>query len=172
LPDRPGNVALRLLLQQMPGIEADVAAAIVTPEKVTPLPPTPRRQMVVDTIRIAADKGYAHAQYGLARRELLGQGVPRDPNHGAQLLERAARQGHANAQATLGYMAARGYGMKQDLAEARMWFTLAASKGNESAARAAALIEPQLSAQDLIRSRRMVTELSSVLGDAQAQPSA
>lgn len=172
LPDRSGNVALRLMLQQMPGLESDVAAAIATPDKVTPLPPTPRRQMVVDAIRKAVDKGYAHAQYGLARRELLGQGVPRDPNHAAQLLERAARQGHANAQATLGYMAARGYGMKQDLAQARMWFTLAASKGNESAARAAALIEPQLSAQDLIRSRRMVTELSNLQGEAQAQPSA
>jgi ankyrin repeat protein len=56
------------------------------------------------------------------------------------------------------------------LAEARLWFTLAASNGNEAAARAAALIEPQLKAQELIRSRQMVSELSPLLGDAQSQP--
>ncbi len=164
--DRLSNVALRLLVHQMPGVDADIAAAITAPESVPQLPATPRRQQVVERIRKAADRGVAHAQYGLARRELLGQSVPRDPVHAAELLERAARQGHVNAQMTLGYMAARGYGMKQNLADARTWLALAASRGNESAARAAALIEPALNSNDLIRTRREVSELKAVLGEA------
>ncbi|MFN0042335.1 MAG: ankyrin repeat domain-containing protein [Alphaproteobacteria bacterium] len=163
--ERQGNVALRLLVNQMPGVDSDIAAAITTPESVPQLPPTPRRQQVVERIRKAAERGAAHAQYGLARRELLGQGVPRDPAHAVEMLERAARQGHVNAQVTLGFMAARGYGMKQDLADARTWLALAASQGNESAARAAALIEPQLNSSDLMRTRREVSELKAVLGE-------
>jgi uncharacterized protein len=85
-------------------------------------------------------------------------------------LEKAARQGHTDAQLTLGYLAARGYGMKQDMAEAKLWWTLSAARGNEHAARAATLIEPSLNSQELIKSRRLVSEWRSVLDEPSTDP--
>lgn len=159
------NVAMKLMLQTMPGLDSTLASAMATPDTVPVLPPTPRREQVVARMQKAANQGYAHAQYGVARRELIGQGVPRDPKAAAALLESAARQGHAMSQLTLGYMALKGYGVKQDKTEALLWLTLAAKQGNENAARAAALIEPTLTAQELIAARRSISDWKAVMGD-------
>ncbi len=158
------NVAMKLTLQTMPGLDSTLAAAIAHPNTAPVLPPTPRRAQVIARMQKAADRGYAHAQYGVARRELVGQGVPRNPTAAADLLERAARQGHAMSQLTLGYMALKGYGVKQDKAEALTWLTLAANQGNGDAARVAALVEPTLTAQELIAARRSVSDWKSVMG--------
>lgn len=158
------NVATKLMLQTMPGLDATLAAAMANPEAVPVSPPTPRRQEVIARMQKAANEGFAYAQYGVARRELIGQGVARDPKAAADMLERAARQGYPTAQLTLGYMALKGYGVKQDKVEALTWLSLAASQGNEDAARAAALIEPTLTAQELIAARRSISDWKSVLG--------
>lgn len=159
------NVAMKLMLQTMPGLDSTLAAAMANPNAVPVLPPNPRREQVVARMRKAASQGYAHAQYGVARRELIGQGVPRDPKAAAALLESAARQGHAMSQLTLGYMALKGYGVKQDKTEALLWLTMAANQGNENAARAAALTQPTLTAQELIAARRAISEWKAVMGD-------
>ena len=156
------TIAMKLMLQTMPGLDNTLAAAMAHPDTTPVLPPTPRREQVVARMQKAADRGYAHAQYGVARRELIGQGVPRDPRAAANLLERAARQGHATSQLTLGYMALKGYGMKQDKVEALTWLSLAANQGNGDAARAAALVEPTLTAQELIAARRSISDWKSV----------
>lgn len=165
------NVATKLMLQTMPGLDGTLAAAMANPEAVPVSPPTPRREKVIARMQKAADQGFAYAQYGVARRELIGQGVARDPKAAADMLERAARQGYPTAQLALGYMALKGYGMKQDKTEALTWLTLAASQGNGDAARAAALIEPTLTAQELIAARRSVSDWKSVIG-ASAPPAA
>lgn len=158
------NVAMKLMLQTMPGLDSTLAAGMANPNAASVSPPTPRREQVIARMQKAADRGYAHAQYGVARRELIGQGVPRDPKAAADLLERAARQGHATSQLTLGYMALKGYGVKQDKSEALTWLTLAANQGNGDAARAAALVEPTLTAQELIAARRSISDWKSVMG--------
>lgn len=160
------NIAMKLMLQTMPGLDSTLAAAMAHPNTAPVSPPTPRREQVIARMQKAADRGYAHAQYGVARRELIGQGVPRNPEAAADLLERAARQGHATSQLALGYMTLKGYGVKQDKAEALTWLTLAAHQGNEDAARAAALIEPTLTAQELIAARRSVSDWKSVMEPA------
>ncbi|MCX7355142.1 MAG: ankyrin repeat domain-containing protein [Alphaproteobacteria bacterium] len=160
------NVATKLMLQTMPGLDGTLAAAMANPEAVPVSPPTPRREQVIARMQKAANQGFAYAQYGVARRELIGQGVARDPKAAADMLERAARQGYPMAQLTLGYMALKGYGVKQDKTEALTWLTLAASQGNGDAARAAALIEPTLTAQELIAARRSVSDWKSVMGAA------
>lgn len=165
------NVAMKLMLQTMPGLDSTLVSAMATPDAVPVLPPTPRREQVVARMQKAANQGYAHAQYGVARRELIGQGIPRDPKAAAALLESAARQGHAMSQLTLGYMALKGYGVKQDKTEALLWLTLAAKQGNENAARAAALVEPTLTAQELIAARRSISEWQAVMGEV-APPAA
>ncbi|MHB1220043.1 MAG: ankyrin repeat domain-containing protein [Alphaproteobacteria bacterium] len=160
------NVAMKLMLQTMPGLDSTLAASMAKPDTVPVLPPNPRREQVVARMQKAASQGYAHAQYGVARRELIGQGVPRDPKAAAALLESAARQGHAMSQLTLGYMALKGYGVKQDKTEALLWLTMAANQGNEDAARAAALVEPTLTARELVAARRSISEWKAVMGDA------
>ena len=160
------NIAMKLMLQTMPGLDPTLAAGMANPNAPPVSPPTPRREQVIARMQKAADRGYAHAQYGVARRELIGQGVPRNPKAAADLLERAARQGHVTSQLTLGYMALKGYGVKQDKTEALTWLTLAANQGNGDAARAAALIEPTLTAQELIAARRSVSDWKSVMEPA------
>lgn len=165
-------IAMKLMLQTMPGLDSTLAAAMANPESVPVLPPTPRREQVVARMKKAANQGYAHAQYGVARRELIGQGVPRDPKAAAALLESAAKQGHAMSQLALGYMVLKGYGMKQDKPEALVWLTMAAHQGDENAARAAALVEPMLTAQELIAARRSISEWKSVMVDTQTPANA
>lgn len=168
--DSSSNVAMKLMLQTLPGLDSTLAASIASPESVPVLPPTPRREQVIARMQKAANQGYAYAQYGVARRELIGQGVPRDPKAAADLLERAARQGYATAQLTLGYMALKGYGVKPNKSEALLWLTLAANQGNENAARAAALVEPTMTAQEVINARRQISEWKAVMGDASQPP--
>ena len=68
--------------------------------------------------------------YSLAQKYLLGEGVPRDAQKCFELAQKAAEQGHPEAWATLGYCYSVGFGAKQDDAEARRCFSLAAEKGS------------------------------------------
>lgn len=158
------NLPLRLLVQSMPGVDEALVRAIDNPESAPEHPVTPRRKQVVDRIAAAAERGYIHAQYGMARRYLMGQGVPRDPAKGAEWLHQAAEQGHATSQLLLGYLAARGYGRNQNMADAMMWWTLAADTGDPNAASAARIAEPTLDSEDLLEARRNVNSWRAAFG--------
>jgi ankyrin repeat protein len=102
---------------------------------------------------------------------MMGQGTPRDPARAGELLMRAAQQGHAPSQLAIGYLAARGYGVERDLSESLLWLTLAAEAGNEAAARAAEVLEPHLSPEQLIRARREMSSWRASLGTSLPTPS-
>ena len=53
------------------------------------------------SLRDAAEKGNAAAQFELAVRYFEGRVVPRDPKLSTQWFEKAAKQGHAQAKARL-----------------------------------------------------------------------
>lgn len=82
------------------------------------------------SLRHAAAKGDAAAQFEVASRFAEGKGIPQDFAQAATWYQRAATQGYANAQFRLGALYERGLGVSADLARARVWYTRAAEQGN------------------------------------------
>jgi localization factor PodJL len=83
----------------------------------------------VTLLRTAADRGFAMAQYRLAKLYERGEGVPADLTIARQWTERAAASGNRRAMHDLGVYFARGEGAPLDEAAAFRWFRQAAELG-------------------------------------------
>ena len=83
--------------------------------------------------RRAAERGDASAQFKLALRYDVGEGVPQDYAEAVNWLRRAADQDFVKAQYNLGCMYDSGQGVSQNHAEAAKWFRKAAEHGYASA---------------------------------------
>lgn len=83
--------------------------------------------------RIAADKGYVHAQVNLATASREGRGAPQSDGEAARLYRLAANQGDANAQNQLAFMYQEGRGVPQCDVEAARLRRLAADQGHADA---------------------------------------
>ena len=83
--------------------------------------------------RLAAEQGYANAQYQVGRMYFMGQGVLSDAAEAFRWNRRAAQQGHAMAQAALGMAYGLGRGVREDYVLAHMWFNIAGANGEETA---------------------------------------
>ena len=79
--------------------------------------------------RLAAEKGYAPAQFNLGLAHELGRGLPADERQAFKYYLMAAEQGFAAAQFNVGNMYSAGRGVGQDLFEANLWYKQAAEKG-------------------------------------------
>jgi localization factor PodJL len=88
-----------------------------------------RTQEGVTLIRRAADRGFAMAQYRLAKIYERGEGVTADLAVARQWTERAAAGGNRRAMHDLGVYFARGEGAPLDEAAAFRWFRQAAELG-------------------------------------------
>jgi localization factor PodJL len=86
-----------------------------------------------ESLRQAAVRGDAIAQFVVAGRYLDGKAVARDEEQAAQWYARAASQGLAAAQYRLGSMYEHGRGRPLDRAEAKAWYEQAAASGNINA---------------------------------------
>ena len=75
----------------------------------------------LDTVRQAAEQGYAYAQNNLGVMYANGRGVPKDDAEAVRWFRLAAEQGDAAAQYNLGLMYANGEGVPKDDAEAVRW---------------------------------------------------
>ena len=84
----------------------------------------------VKSWRLAADQGFADAQFNLGAAYYFGKGVAQDYVESAKWNRKAADQGHVLAQLNLGFAYGQGKGVPQDYAEAHKWFNLAAAAGN------------------------------------------
>lgn len=86
-------------------------------------------------IRAAAKRGFAEAQFQLAKRylfgEMLGGKVPENPASGIKWLRRAADQGHPEAQAMLGLRLVPTEHSDGDHLEAHKWLSLAIEQGQD-----------------------------------------
>jgi TPR repeat protein len=82
-----------------------------------------------DTLRPAAEKGNALAQYYLGEMYYAGKGVVRNFLDAKVWYERAARQGHGSGQYGLGRLYDLGHGVPQQDEEALRWYRLAAEQG-------------------------------------------
>jgi TPR repeat protein len=76
----------------------------------------------------------AAAQFNLALRYSLGQGVPHNDAQAAELFRESAMQGFAKAENNLGVLYEHGLGVKQDYAAAAKWYRKAATQGHAAAA--------------------------------------
>ncbi len=90
---------------------------------------TGRTQEGVTMLRRAADRGFAMAQYRLAKLYERGEGVQSDLAVARQWTERAAASGNRRAMHDLGVYFARGEGAPLDEAAAFRWFRQAAELG-------------------------------------------
>ncbi|QGZ94217.1 SEL1-like repeat protein [Terricaulis silvestris] len=88
-----------------------------------------RPQEGVTMLRRAADRGFAMAQYRLAKLYERGEGVQADLAVARQWTERAAASGNRRAMHDLGVYFARGEGAPLDEAAAFRWFRQAAELG-------------------------------------------
>ena len=77
--------------------------------------------------RLAAEQGYATAQFNLGVKYASGEGVPEDDREAVRWYRLAAEQGKAIAQATLGFAYYNGEGVPQDYVQAHKWLNIAAS---------------------------------------------
>ena len=80
--------------------------------------------------KLAAEQGFANAQYNLGVMYDQGQGVAQDYKEAVRWYRKAAEQGHASSQFILGSMYDNGQGVPQDYVQAHMWFNLAASQSS------------------------------------------
>ena len=86
-------------------------------------------QQAVTWYRLAAEQGYAKAQYNLGLMYYQGHGVPQDYKTAVKWYTKAAEQGHTAAQFNLAFIYYQGQGVSQDNVYAHMWFDIAASSG-------------------------------------------
>ena len=84
-------------------------------------------QCDVSSIRKAAERGDAAAQYNLGAAYTKGYGVPQDYAQAVYWTRKAAEHGNADAQYNLGVDYHNGQGVPQDYAEAYIWYDLAAA---------------------------------------------
>jgi localization factor PodJL len=85
------------------------------------------------SLRIAAAKGDASAQFEVASRLAEGKGLDQDLKDAAIWYQRAAANGFAMAQFRLGTLYERGLGVKVDAQRAKVWYERAAAQGNVKA---------------------------------------
>ncbi|XID74290.1 tetratricopeptide repeat protein [Alkanindiges sp. WGS2144] len=97
--------------------------------------------MAVPALHSAAKAGSAPAQFYLATRYKLGQGVSTDLTQAFAWYKKAADQGVSAAQLNVGQMYAEGRGVKQDMNAAKLWLQKAAKQGDNRASYNLALIE-------------------------------
>jgi TPR repeat protein len=81
------------------------------------------------TERPLAEPKDPEAQFLLAKRYAIGDGVRNDPAEAAKWYRKAADQGHAGAQYLLGVCYDRGKGVPENRAEAFYWYRKSANRG-------------------------------------------
>lgn len=85
------------------------------------------------SLRSAAAKGDASAEFEVGARFAEGKGLQQDLKQAVAWYQRSASQGFAQAQYRLATMYERGLGVKTDLARAKVWYERAAAQGTAKA---------------------------------------
>ena len=89
--------------------------------------------MAANMYHQAFEKGNPHAAFNLAKLFEQGLGMPVNQQHAFKLYKFAAMRGYLPAQNKVGDMYLKGIGITASPAQARSWFGLAASGGDEEA---------------------------------------
>ncbi len=126
LEDRPGQTRVT----RDKGNPAGALGQAKIQKRRLPLPPATIGPL---SLRLAAARGVAEAQFEVGRRFHEGKGVRRNYQKAALWYRRAAAQGHAPAQYRLATLYERGRGVTKDLARALVWYRRSAEAGNVKA---------------------------------------
>ena len=112
--------------------------------------------------KLAAEQGFANAQYNLGVMYDQGQGVAQDYKEAVRWYRKAAEQEHASSQFILGSMYDNGQGVPQDYVQAHMWFNLAASqttgKDRERSVKNRDGIAPKMTSEQIAEAQRLARE--------------
>lgn len=90
-------------------------------------------EKATDYYRLAAEQGYATAQYNLGNMYKYGLGTGRNYTEAVRWYRKAAEQGNASAQNNLGFCYDNGQGVERDCDEAVRWYRKAADQGYANA---------------------------------------
>ena len=119
----------------------------------------------IEQLRLAAEQGYARAQFNLGVMYATGRGVPKDDAKAVKWYRLAADQGYARAQFNLGVMYATGRGVLKDRILAHIWFNIAGANGHAQAHEIRDTVERELTRAEVTRA----TELARACMDSDYQ---
>jgi localization factor PodJL len=106
------------------GLTGDTAAVAEAPPQLPPATVGPY------SLRLAAARGNAAAQFEVASRIAEGKRTDKDMEEAARWYQRSAASGFAMSQFRIGNMYERGNGVSKDIARAKIWYSRAAEQGN------------------------------------------
>ena len=115
-------------------------------------------ELAVKWYTLAAEQGFALAQYNLGLMYKLGQGVIKDDKAAAQWYRKAAEQGLGSAQTNLGVMYAFGAGVEKNFLYAYMWGGLGASNGSVNGQKLRDDFALKMSASQLSEAKKLARE--------------
>ncbi len=107
-----------------------------------------RAKTAVERYRKAAEEGYAHAEYNLAKAIDEGRGTEKDPEKSARILERLAKRGYQPAQVRVAEKHLKGDGVEKDRKRAFVLLKMAADEGNRTARRAVRALDREMSSEE------------------------
>ncbi len=105
-----------------------------------------------------AEAGDAMAQTAVAGMYRFGEGRRVDLAAALGWYRKAAEQNDTVAQMNLAEMYRSGLGTRRDLARAWLWFTIAAGHGGEWAKNQLKILEPTMTATEMVRARGLMRD--------------
>jgi TPR repeat protein len=93
----------------------------------------PDRKKNIHWLTLAANQGYAPAEFQLGHIYLYGSGIPSDYQQALVWEKKAAEQGEPEAQRDLAFMYEEGFGVRADPREASFWNRKSAQQGERTA---------------------------------------
>ena len=116
-------------------------------------------KIAVKWYRLAAEQGYADAQFNLGVMCDNGTGVTQDDKAAVKWYTLAAEQGDADAQSNLGVMYGTGKGVIQNYVYAHVWLSIAASSGEGgNASKNRDVIAKRMNSTDISKAQKLAQE--------------
>jgi len=116
---------------------------------------SPQRAIDIHNLQDKANKGDPQSEFELAKRYFAGQDVQKDPDHGTQLLLKAANHGYPEAQFLMGELYVLG-NAPGDPVEAYMWYGIAERNGYKASNKKLKELEPKMSPEQLTEARSRI----------------
>ena len=110
--------------------------------------------------RMAAEQGYATAQFNFATMYSTGEGVPKNNKEAFKWYRKAAEQGHATSQVAIGKMCEKGGSVPKDIVAAHAWYAVAASAyGYPEGRKEMSRVAKGMSREQLAKAKNLTKEL-------------
>ncbi|MEM8711229.1 MAG: tetratricopeptide repeat protein, partial [Planctomycetota bacterium] len=111
----------------------------------------------------AAEAGIHAATANLGYMYLEGRGVPKSPSRATDYFLLAAYGGNLEGAVNVGFAYGTGQGREKDVVEAHAWYSIGAEQGGESAASNRAILEREMSPEEIAAAGRRRSTLEAEL---------